>query len=294
MVGVWKTIATINSHLALFNVSLEKVITGLVGNGSSIRFWVDTWIDGSPLRETYPDLYKLERHKGCFINERCTGRGRFTQWEWNWVRPPSSHNELFELQNLITQVIHLSLSASNDTWEWKYDTSGFFTTKSMKSLLQSTTYGPTHWKFPWNHLAPLKVNIFGWRLEMNRIPTRDQLLSRNITLTSAQCPLCNSHDESAPHLFLQCDFANSLWLFLLSWCNIYITKPSSLRELFEIHTTTHLGSTKSSLFNLVILAYCWIIWKLRNECIFKNKTPSFRFAAKEIKSGEEMCSDDRN
>lgn len=167
MVGVWKTIATLNSHLAPFNVSLEKDITGLVGNGSSIRFWVDTWIGGSPLRETYPDLYKLKRHKGCFINKRCTGRGRFTQWEWNWVRPPSSHNELFELQNLITQVIHLSLSASNDIWVWKYDTSGSFTTKSLKSLLQSTTYGPNHRKFPWNHLAPLKVNIFGWRLEMN-------------------------------------------------------------------------------------------------------------------------------
>ncbi|PWA36201.1 RNA-directed DNA polymerase, eukaryota, Reverse transcriptase zinc-binding domain protein [Artemisia annua] len=141
---------------------------GQVGNGANIRLWIDKWIGEEPLCSTYPALFKLERHKDCLIKDRCTGNGRFSQWEWKWISPPSNTNELYQLQEMLSQLRSVILTNEKDSWKWACNASGIFTTKSMKNQLIKTTYGPNHWIFPWNHLAPTKVNIFGWRLEMNR------------------------------------------------------------------------------------------------------------------------------
>ncbi|PWA90824.1 reverse transcriptase domain, Reverse transcriptase zinc-binding domain protein [Artemisia annua] len=84
MAGVWKSIANLNSHLSPFNVYLENLITGCVGNGASIRFWIDTWTGNTPLFKEYPELFKLETHRDCLLKDRCTNAGRISQWEWSW------------------------------------------------------------------------------------------------------------------------------------------------------------------------------------------------------------------
>nr|XP_043639212.1 uncharacterized protein LOC122610279 [Erigeron canadensis] len=176
------------------------------------------------------------------------------------------------------------LTNSSDTWTWKLDPSGSFTTKSMRCCLQNATFGPKTWPFPWNRLAPLKVNILGWRIEQNRLPIKDLLLQRNIAVTSPSCPICNNHDETVAHLFLHCQLADSLWTFLSLWCRLPLPKPSNLRELFDLHTTAEIDTRKKKFVNLVVLAYCWILWKTRNDLVFNNKVPSLRYAIKELKS----------
>ncbi|PWA85084.1 RNA-directed DNA polymerase, eukaryota, Reverse transcriptase zinc-binding domain protein [Artemisia annua] len=126
--------------------------------------------------------------------------------------------------------------------------------------------------------------MLGWRLELNRVPTRDQLQLRQIPLPSTCCPICNCHEETVNHLFLQCSFADSLWKHLLQWCNLPLTKPSNIRDLLSFHKDQFIVPRKRKHVNLIILSYCWIIWKIRNDSIFSNKNPSFRFAAKELKS----------
>ncbi|PWA61293.1 RNA-directed DNA polymerase, eukaryota, Reverse transcriptase zinc-binding domain protein [Artemisia annua] len=284
VVGAWLNIAKISSHLEKFNVSLQDLITGTVGNGNTIRFWIDTWTGSKPLKDSFPDLFKLERNKGCYVRERCTGNGLYSQWEWNWSRSPSTPAELNQFLELLSGIQTLNLTSTTDSWAWACDPSGTYTVKSMKHKLSKASFGPKHWNFPWNNLAPLKTNILGWRLEMNRLPTSDLLLRRNIPIPSLTCPLCNSHDETSQHLFISCPFSDALWTFLLSWCKIPLSKPSHARALFEIHKDPMISSKKSRLINLIVLSYIWTIWKIRNKCIFSNKPPSIRYATKELKS----------
>ncbi|PWA43689.1 RNA-directed DNA polymerase, eukaryota, Reverse transcriptase zinc-binding domain protein [Artemisia annua] len=192
--------------------------------------------------------------------------------------------ELNQFLELLSGIQTLNLTSTTDSWAWACDPSGTYTVKSMKHKLSKASFGPKHWNFPWNNLAPLKTNILGWRLEMNRLPTSDLLLRRNIPIPSLTCPLCNSHDETSQHLFISCPFSDALWTFLLSWCKIPLSKPSHARALFEIHKDPMISSKKSRLINLIVLSYIWTIWKIRNKCIFSNKPPSIRYATKELKS----------
>ena len=138
--------------------------------------------------------------------------------------------------------------------------------------------------FPWNKHAPLKTNILGWRLEMNRLPISDLLQQRSIPLPSTICPLCNIHEETSHHLFITCPFANYLWSFLLSWSKISLNKPPHAKALLEVHKDPTITSSKAKYISLIVLSYIWTIWKIQNECIFSNKDPSIRYATKELKS----------
>ena len=205
------------------------MFTGTIGNGSSIRFWIDPWFNNKPLSITFPDLYKLEKFKGCSIKDLWTRRGTFLQRKWNWKKPPSTPIELHQLQELLASVYNINLSDSPDKWSWAHDPSNNFTTKSMTNLLQNASYGPKRWSFPWNKLAPLKSNVLGWKLEMNRVPTYDLLLRRNIAIPSLTCHICNNHQETSHHLFLTCSFADELWTYITAWCKLASGKPSNIR-----------------------------------------------------------------
>ncbi|PWA38377.1 reverse transcriptase domain, Reverse transcriptase zinc-binding domain protein [Artemisia annua] len=71
--------------------------TSLIKSGPGTRFWIDTWLGGSPLKVTFPRLY-------WYIDWILT---RLACWAWN--RPIQSsleHSELPELWSLA----HLRLS----------------------------------------------------------------------------------------------------------------------------------------------------------------------------------------
>ena len=138
MAGAWKSMLGLKSHLDQFDIALERLFTGSLGNGESLRFWLDCWSDNEPLYMSFPSLYKLERYKNCLVKDRCTGRGSFSQWEWSWSRPPSSTTELHQLQSMLSQIIGVTLSSTNDSWIWNLDPSRQFTVKSMRTCLQTT------------------------------------------------------------------------------------------------------------------------------------------------------------
>ncbi|PWA58150.1 RNA-directed DNA polymerase, eukaryota, Reverse transcriptase zinc-binding domain protein [Artemisia annua] len=210
------------------------------------------------------------------------GKRPIFQWEWEWISPPASTTELYQLQEMLSQLRNVMLTNDTDSWKWACNASGIFTTKSMKNHLIKTAHGPNHWIFPWNRLAPIKANILGWRLEMNRLPTTDLLLQRKIAIPSTTCLLCNASVESIQHLFLECPFADILWSLLLSWCKIPLRRPLQAKDLFELHMDPFIPPDKAKHINLIVLSYCWTIWKVRNECVFSKKEPSIRFDMKEI------------
>jgi hypothetical protein len=61
-------------------------------------------------------------------------------------------------------------------------------------------------KDTWLKVVPLKVNLFVWRLLLNRIPSKDNLMRRNVVpLDDCYCIGGCVVIEDKNHLFVQCD-----------------------------------------------------------------------------------------
>ena len=43
----------------------------VIGNGTSTRFWEDTWLGETPLAIQYPSLYRIVQRRGVFVKEIC-------------------------------------------------------------------------------------------------------------------------------------------------------------------------------------------------------------------------------
>ncbi|GJZ36598.1 RNA-directed DNA polymerase, eukaryota, partial [Tanacetum coccineum] len=57
---------------------------------------------------------------------------------------------------------------------------------------------------------PRKVNVFMWRLSLDRLPHRLNLSSRGMDIPAISCPSCNANVESANHVFFECDIATDI------------------------------------------------------------------------------------
>ncbi|GKB95821.1 hypothetical protein Tco_0981958 [Tanacetum coccineum] len=68
--GVWASIVGMINHLHSSGIVPLKSIRFKVGDGSSIRFWKDTWLGDEPICIRYNRLFHLANIKDCFIHQR--------------------------------------------------------------------------------------------------------------------------------------------------------------------------------------------------------------------------------
>jgi len=84
----------------------------------------------------------------------------------------------------------------------------------------------------WNMNVVPSVHVCGWRVLIDRIPTRVNLSSREVQITTSQCPLCNMHDESTQHLFLNCLVATKVWASCDRWIGNSLVNHYSISNHF--------------------------------------------------------------
>jgi hypothetical protein len=85
----------------------------------------------------------------------------------------------------------------------------------------------------WHRHIPVKVSMFVWRLLRIRLPTKDNLLRRNILHANnlASANGCGA-SETVTHLFLDCELSYILWLHVWNWVGLSVVPPCQLRDHF--------------------------------------------------------------
>ncbi|XP_078150376.1 uncharacterized protein LOC144545702 [Carex rostrata] len=153
------------------------------------------------------------------------------------------------------------------------------------------TGGKEKWSFQeiWEVKAPQTVKIFGYLLLQNRILTRDVLRRRHISCPT-ECVLCSTGEqETAMHLFFQCEYARRVWLMAGGRFGYHlITIDQDVRTSWRRswNRFKSRGLHVSKFISACFVSICWHIWLQRNNLIFRdNKIPPEIIAVRALDVG---------
>ncbi|CAJ2652624.1 unnamed protein product [Trifolium pratense] len=199
------------------------------GNGNDISFWNAKWCGDIPFGDLFPNLYAKEVQQKSKVADRLlSGReGLNWRWEWSDALTLSEEQELSSLKELLMNVSLNPLCA--DRWRWIVGQAGLFSVKSCYDFLAQN--GSTETinsrlleaiQMMWNNNVPSKVSVFGWRLLLEKLPTRDALASKGIITNPHEftCVFCFRFVENCPHLFFSCNFTRMVWNAIFKWMGV--------------------------------------------------------------------------
>ncbi|GJR77371.1 RNA-directed DNA polymerase, eukaryota, partial [Tanacetum coccineum] len=135
--------------------------------------------------------------------------------------------ELIELVELVDSVI---LSNSNDRWVWLLDPSREYSVSSARTYIDDLFLPTVGSPARWAKVVPIKINIFAWKVCLDKLPTRLNLYLRGIDIPSIVCLNCSLAGESCSHLFFSCSLARLLWRKVARWWDFDIPEFSSYEE----------------------------------------------------------------
>ncbi|GJW09363.1 RNA-directed DNA polymerase, eukaryota [Tanacetum coccineum] len=194
-------------------IDLFYLIVKKVGNGELTSFWEDVWLGDSPLKHTYPRLYFLELNKHASVASKLSNNSI----TYSFRRPPRSAVEEEQLALLNSETSTVSLSNLCDRWIWRLDSSGLFSVKSAREFIDESFLPKSDTSTRWVKYIPIKINIFAWRVSLDKLPSRLNLSLRGLDILSILCPLCSIAVESSSHLLFACHLARQLMKKVTRW-----------------------------------------------------------------------------
>ena len=155
-------------------------------------------------------------------------------WQISWRR------ELFDwekdlkkqLMDLITNT-HWNRDKS-DEWSWVGENvtayivqSGYRTIKEVQDVLQSDCF-----RVIWDISVPGTIKVFGWRVMLDRQPSKVNLENKGVMVSCNLCPLCKKEVETTHHLFITCEVAHRLWIKCDNWVGITSVRHNDIANHF--------------------------------------------------------------
>ncbi|GKC09027.1 RNA-directed DNA polymerase, eukaryota [Tanacetum coccineum] len=249
--SLWKTISREIVSIKSQGIDLISHCRIRVGNGSSTKFWKDPWIGDKPLCQCFPRMYALENSKDCYVAAKLNGSllGSFRRI----ARGGIEEYQLAHLRLLLEQVI---LSPSEDRWVWVLSNDGGFRVKDVRRLLDEFFLPKSDVATRWVKCVPIKVNVLAWRVWLDRLPTRLNLIRRNISVLSPLCPVCSNAHEDISHLLFNCDLASDISRLICRWWDLFWSPLSSYSEWLSWFKNIRLQSKSKDLLEGVF----YIAW----------------------------------
>ncbi|GJY98419.1 RNA-directed DNA polymerase, eukaryota, reverse transcriptase zinc-binding domain protein [Tanacetum coccineum] len=136
--------------------------------------------------------------------------GDDTSMSASFRRVPRGGLEEEQFQLLVDKVALVILSSFKDRWVWTLDSRGEFSIKSARSYIDDYLLPIVGPPTRWVNVVPIKINIFAWRISLDRLPTRFNLSFRGIDASSILCPICSSAGETSSHLLFSCNVTRQL------------------------------------------------------------------------------------
>lgn len=266
--SVWKRVAQLKTKV-------WEGIRFVLGDGSKINFWDDSWLEDRPLGEIYP----LARRAA--LRHRMSVFSCYEIASGNIIWAPACRRNLLddeseEMLRLLNRLVQIKpVVSAPDSLSWKFGRSGVFSVKSFYQVLGGESAGVEVSPISaiWKYGAPSKVAAFAWLAGSKKILTVDNLRKRGMIIPNV-CLMCFQDGESVNHLFIHCSFARQLWNKILNVLHLSWVMPEEIEQFF---VQWHEGMDPKSVrwfWRIVMLAGIWFLWKERNSRIFRSRAGS--------------------
>ncbi|GKB12027.1 RNA-directed DNA polymerase, eukaryota [Tanacetum coccineum] len=260
----WLDIVNEVRKLASKGIDLLSLVKKKVGNGEATSFWNDVWLGDFPLKQTYPRLYFLELDKHVSVASKLRANSLISSFR----RSPRSGIEEEQLLLLISNTSSVILPNISDRWSWLLDPSGDFSVKSTREFIDDSMLPKTDVPTRWVKSIPIKINIFAWRVSLDKLPTRLNLSLRGLDIPSIICPLCSIAVESTSHLLFSCQLARQLMIKVVHWWELEYQDFHSYEDWLLWFKNLRVSKRLKDVFEGVCYISWWVIWKFRNQVLF--------------------------
>ncbi|GJW81864.1 retrotransposon protein, putative, ty1-copia subclass [Tanacetum coccineum] len=160
-----------------------------------------------------------------------------------------------------------------DRWVWDLNGEGVFRVKDVRILLDECFLPKAPTATRWVKYVPIKINVFAWKVFLDRLPTRSNLQHRGVLVSDLLCPLCSSAQEDSSHLFFSCRLATDIVRLVCRWWNLSWTPFGSYADWLNWFNSIRLSSKVKDLLEGVLYITWWSVWMFRNQLLFSSKAP---------------------
>ncbi|GJX52074.1 RNA-directed DNA polymerase, eukaryota, reverse transcriptase zinc-binding domain protein [Tanacetum coccineum] len=131
------------------------------------------------------------------------------------------------LKALLTELESIPISIGNDEVRWGLNPDGSFSVGVTRNHIDDVILLTLPVVTSWCKILPRKVNIFIWRLRLDRLPHRLNLSRRGLDIQAIACPVCSKGMESNDRLFYSRDVALNIWRLVRIWLDVNIPMLNS-------------------------------------------------------------------
>nr|GEX84744.1 RNA-directed DNA polymerase, eukaryota [Tanacetum cinerariifolium] len=194
-----------------------KVISAI--HGPSLKSSSRSILNGSNWIEIIQELNSL-KSKGIDIMSHFAVKFSSFGGIQNYRREPRDGVEKQQFTEMNLTMNQICLATTDDRWSWDLNGEGSFVVKDMRNLIDGFMLPKEENVTRWIKYIPIKVNIFAWKVRLNRLPSRINLSQRGILLDSLDYPVCLDAPEDLYHCFFRCEVANGIMILFCRWWNI--------------------------------------------------------------------------
>nr|GEU45038.1 RNA-directed DNA polymerase, eukaryota, reverse transcriptase zinc-binding domain protein [Tanacetum cinerariifolium] len=251
--STWGNILSAVGKLKSKGIDLFALCSRKLGDGKECKFWEDSWCGSGTLKSLFSRVYNLEVDKNCFVGDRFSIQG----WSPVHKRSPrggAEASQIVDLQVLMIEIIGFSVA-------------------SARNHIDALTLDVSSTVTRWNKAIPIKINVFLWRLSLNKLATRINLDRRGIDLDLTLCPLCMEDVETANNLFFSCDIASAIWNKFASWWQLDIPVCANIRDWYGWLDSLQYSNKSKAFIAGTGSTLLWCIWKFQNELLFSINSP---------------------
>jgi hypothetical protein len=264
----------------------EENIRREVGDGRNTFFWKDPWIDGGMLCNLFRRLFDLSLDKEVKVAEMIVEEEGVKKINWRWRR------NLFEWEKEMVKVCSdLVLSVKRvdgegDCWKWNDEN------YSVKDAYQVIKEGEgdgeieCEWhKDIWNQLIPSNMSTLAWRMFHKRLPTKENLVRRGISLNSSiLCVGGCGNPETEDHVFFNCPMLGSIWRKIVNWLGVHLVFPEGGHDhLSLLKNLVPCNNKTRDRVGVIWFTTIYLIWKTRNDMIFNQTGYDWEKLFEEVK-----------
>ncbi|KAJ9555268.1 hypothetical protein OSB04_009882 [Centaurea solstitialis] len=264
----WSNIIRVGTILDSKGVDFTRSFVKKLGDGNNTKMWKERWLGLDRFQDIFPRLFRLEVDNAATVADRGEWVDGHWRWSWKWRREPRGR-ELGEFEALTARLLGIAPNKEvPDKTDWKLDSSGSYSVKALRILLDRQEEG-LGVVTKWMKILPKKVCIFIWRVGLDRIPCRANLDKVGVDLNTLLCPRCGEMVESMDHALVTCSEVKMVWNRVGVWWGKNLDTVGSVQDLLNEVSSPSYGDSKEELWLAVKWSFLYLIWRHRNALVFE-------------------------